>query len=491
MPRPIPPLESLVLYLLRRRQGWLLEDLATADGSSVQDLSTREVGRRDLDRARLAELAAPLGYDAAEVDRLLDQLAWLYDESAAAPPPASPVDPTPEERRQIAEVVARFGRPVLELLEENLVGRLRRLRAEQARREAEVQAAELLRRPAEDRRPWVEQNPDLQTWALAERLAHASEDAASDHADRALELARLACRVAELAPGSPAWQARLQGYCGAFRANALRVRNDMQEAGADFTAALHLWAEGAPADPGLLAAWRVLDLEVSLRRDQRRFSEALERADQALAAAPPELAGRILAKKAVVYEHMGEPARAIEVLHRAAPLIDGRREPRLVCVLRFNLIANLCHLDRFSEAEALLPEVELLAVQGRRELDLLRVKWLRGRIAAGRGRDAEARAAFEQARGELAARAMAYDCALVTLELAALDLEQGRPARVRRLAGEMAWIFNTQGIHREALAALDLFCHAAAQEEANAELARKIVRYLYRSRHDPNRPFEP
>jgi hypothetical protein len=187
---------------------------------------------------------------------------------------------------------------------------------------------------------------------------------------------------------------------------------------------------------------------------------------------------------------MGEAESAIEALRQAAPLVDGRRDPRLLFALRFNLIANLCRLKRHAEAQELLPEIQELAVALRKELDLVRVVWLRGKIAAGLGCDGEARAAFEQVRRDFTARGMAYDCALVSLELAALLLEQGHAREVRVLAGEMLWIFQAQRVHREALAALQVFCDAARQEEASAELARRVVLFLQRAQHDPGLRFE-
>ncbi len=39
----------------------------------------------------------------------------------------------------------------------------------------------------------------------------------------------------------------------------------------------------------------------------------------------------------------------------------------------------------------------------------------------------------------------------------------------------MAWIFEAKGIHREALAALTLFCEAARQEAATVALARQTI----------------
>jgi hypothetical protein len=57
------------------------------------------------------------------------------------------------------------------------------------------------------------------------------------------------------------------------------------------------------------------------------------------------------------------------------------------------------------------------------------------------------------------------------LELAVLWLETGRTTEVKELAMAMAWIFKSKGIHREALAALQLFREAAERGAATTELA--------------------
>ncbi len=302
-------------------------------------------------------------------------------------------------------------------------------------------------------------------------------------------LAELACRIAELSPGSDLWRSRLSGYCLAFLANARRVGNDMRGAGEAFARAWDLWEKGAAADPGVLAEWRVLSLAGSLRRDERRFAEAIEVLDRALGLAPREAAGRILLKKAFTLEVMGETEHAIEVSQEAVPLIQGRRDPRLLWILRFNLAGSLCESGRCTEAERMLPEIRETAVSLCKELDLLRVLWLEGKIAAGLGRMREARSAFEQVRKELIAHAMPYDFALASLDLAVLDLEEGCAGGIRTLAAQMTWIFKDQGIHREALAALDLFCRAAKQEAATIELARRVAGYLRKAQHDPELRF--
>ncbi len=488
MPRPAPPPLSLVLATLRKSRGWTGRDLAAASGTSAKMISLYERGARKLSRERLETLVGAMGFDGAAIDLFLLSVNWNVE--ATQTTPRSPVDPTPDDLRWVRQLAARLGVRAMDATEGHMLGRLRAHRARRDRRKAAGLWERLANATPAQRRLLVESSQEFQLWALAERLCHESEEAASDRADRALELARLAHRVAELTPGGEPWRSRLKGYALGFVANARRVGCDLAGAEETFASAWKLWKSGAGAGPGLLAEWRLLDREASLCRAQRHFAEALNRLDGALIAAPRMSAGRILMNKAVTLEQMGDAERAIEALREAAPLVDEHREPRLLCVLRFNLIVNLCHLGRYAEAEALLPEVQELAVALRKELDLVRVVWLKGKIAAGLGRGEDARTSFEQVRRDFTAREMAYDCALVTLELAALLLEQGRTRQVRSLAEEMLWIFRTQGVHREALAALQVFCDAAYREVASAELARQVVLFLHRAQHDPQLRFE-
>ena len=123
------------------------------------------------------------------------------------------------------------------------------------------------------------------------------------------------------------------------------------------------------------------------------------------------------------------------------------------------------------------------------EIRLLRGIWLEGRIAAGEGRSEEARSWLERARRGFAARGMSYDVALALLEEAALLLEEGKTAEARTLAGKLTEVFNGKGVQREALAALRLFHEAAEREEATAELARRVLSFLFRARYDQGLRF--
>ncbi|HVT61217.1 MAG TPA: helix-turn-helix transcriptional regulator [Thermoanaerobaculia bacterium] len=487
MPRPAPPLLSATLTALRNARGWTGRDLAAAAGVSPRNTSRYERDREP-SRARLESFAAAMGYGPQAIDWVLLALAGAR---APAAPPSSPVDPSAAEERRRQQVAARFGLMVQEVMAKSLLQLARARHARRERRRAGGLWARLTGCTGPERRLLVEKAREFQTWPLAERLCHESERAAPDSADKALELARLALRVAELAPGGEAWRSRLQGYCLAFVANALRVGNDLPAAEQTLARAWQLWRAGAAGDPGVLAEWRLLDLEASLRRGQRLFAQALECLDRALAAAPPGAAGRILLKRAFTLAEMGEAERAIEVLAEAAALLDRRREPRLVFGLKFNLAACLCQLGQFARAEILLPEVRELALALRLRLDLARVVWLEAKVAAGLGRSDEAVAAFEAVRREFLKRELPYDFALASLELAVFHLDRRRPAQVRRLAAEMHSIFEAQKVPLEALRALRIFCAAAGRDAASVQLARRLLQYLERARHDPELRFEP
>jgi tetratricopeptide (TPR) repeat protein len=487
MPRNYPPLLGLALTCVREALGWSQKELAAANGISPSTLSEYASGALELTAERLEELIAPMK---AGADRAADGIAAASLVHPVPPAPATPVDPTPEEHRVIARATARVIRRVGDGFKARLIADIRRKHAAADREEAEALWRRLAPLQAPERRRLVENDAAFHIWALAVRLCTESEAMAPGCAVEALELADLARLVARLAVVPEPWRPCLEGYTVVFVANAHRVGGRLNTADAAFNEALALGKKGASGESGLLDAGRLLDLEASLRRDQRRFSEALALHTRALSLTSQEESGYILLNQAVTFEQSGDYEQAITTLAKAAPRVDGTREPRLLCVLRFNLAVNLCYLDRPEEAERLLPEVRTLARTLNKESDRFRFRWLEGKVAAGLGRPKEAIPALEQVRQWFAAKDNSYDTALVTLELAALYLQAGHTAKVKELVREMAPIFEEQKVHREALAALTLFRDAALQEKATAALARSLVRYLTEARHDPERRFE-
>src|SRR6266545_2507993 len=95
-----------------------------------------------------------------------------------------------------------------------------------------------------------------------------------------------------------------------------------------------------------------------------------------------------------------------------------------------------------------------------------------------------------EARRGCIGQGIGYDAAMVSLDLAILYLKEGRMADVQRVAEEMLPIFQAQDVHREALAALQLFQEAARQQELTIERALEVAAYLWKARTEPGLRFE-
>jgi len=201
--------------------------------------------------------------------------------------------------------------------------------------------------------------------------------------------------------------------------------------------------------------------------------------------APKASEGRIVLNQASTLEQMGQTERAIESLQRASQLIGRESEPRLAWVLSFNLATCLCALGRHAEASLLLPEVKELAREPGRQLDRVRILWLEGKIASGLGKLREALISLAQVRRLFFELKIPYDYALVTLELAALLLQTGHVSQLRRLAGEVLWIFDAEGVPAEALRALTIFRAAVERDRASLRLSRRLLTLLERARKAP------
>lgn len=490
MAKRIPPATGAVLRFYRFSRSVSEEDFARRAGVTPLTVRRWESGETLLSPEQLIELLddhLAVAPEAVHMALLAHRLATGSDE------PEGPGVLSGAERRLIGRAAAAGGRAATETARRELG--LERLRQRAARHTAWAEEAwdQIKTLPA------TLQDAALQalrggerSWALAVRLCHASTASAAHRAALALRLARLAVRLAEAAPGAKRWRLLLLGFCELFRANALRVGGHLTAAREAFARADKLWDEGKGGDPaGLLDATRRLDLKASLLQFDGRTAEARALLEEALQSArTSQMRGRLLIQKAVSLEISGEYEASIETLHQAEPLIDVQLEPRLEWVLQFNRGVGYCHLGRYEDAESLLPVIETLVADLGTELDSIRTLWLRGRNRAGLGRKEEAMAALAEVRRYFLAGEIAYDFALVSLELATLSLEQGLTRLVKEMAEEMVWIFTGEKVHKEALAALALFRHAAQEEEVEAEWVRCLVQYLYRAKHNPNLRFE-
>ena len=478
--RPPPPPLNVTLTCLRVIQGWGQDDLSQAAGIPANLISDYERGRKNLSRDRLEMLATAMGLPSSAIDGVLDFLETLRHSAIHRLG-----DP---ETQRIHSLAADWGRHTAAGLREMLGAVSRESQSLLARQRAVSVWGSLRQFSPDRRRLLVEDTADFHTWALCERICAESIQAAADNADRALDLARLALLVAERMPGDEAWRSRVQGYAWAHVANARRVRGDLPGADQAFVQARKLWDAGAPSPLGFLDGVQMLSLEASLRIEQLRLPEALALLDQALAAHPREdMQDRLLVNKAGALELLGQYEAAITTLRQMSRSLA---DPRLNWLRRFTWMANLCHLDRYGEADALLPELRGLTAHLGNGLDKVRVRWLEGRIAAGLGRRREAIEALSWVRQEFASQGIAYDTAQANLELSVLYLEEGRTGAVKTLVRQMAPIFQAQGVHREALAALRLFRDTAEREALTVDLARRLAAYFQRARYNPELRFE-
>lgn len=353
---------------------------------------------------------------------------------------------------------------------------------------------ELMRHPVSRQRALIQRTWRFKNYVFGEYLLEQSQQQVLDDPGRAEDLADLALRVAEQLEGShygPALVADLKARSWAHIGNARRVASDLRSADDAFAESQRWFTQGT--DDVLLQA-RLAALTGSLRREQRRFEEAHELLDRALEiyreAGEDHWVGRTLISKAKAFSEAGEPEKSIPVLEQAISCIDVEREPRLLLCAKHGLMGSLADGSRFKEAEKLLPEIKGLAVASGSETDLLRVLWSAGRISQGLGRSKEAEQAFVEIRDAFVERGIAYDAALVSLDLASLYAEEGRTGEMKELAEEMLPVFRSRDVHREATAALLVFHRAAKAESATLQLVREIAGYLREARKNPELQYE-
>jgi tetratricopeptide (TPR) repeat protein len=483
MARKIPLLLGLALTGLLKAHGWTAKELAAKAGVSQSAMSSYEAG--DLTRERLDELAALMNLGPEEVERAVFAASLLLP----PPPPRTPVDPTAEEWRVIQRAAAMAGRDVYDRVRDDLLREAREEEEALALREGEELYERLKPYSGAARRDLIEGAPDYQHWGLAVHLCRRSEKAAADKPPVALELAELAVFVARHVPDVEGWRDRLAGWCTAFLGNAQKAANDVPRAADTFAEALRLWDKGKD-EAGLLSEAYLLDMEASLRRAQGLFPKALELHDRARKLARPEEIGIILLNKGFTVQEQGDPGAALEIFKEAAEFIDGERQPRLRCVLRYNQAECLRLLDRAEEAAQIIKEVQSLAELLRNDVDLIKTVWLRANIDAGLGHRQEALTALEQVRRDFEGRMLPYDYALASLDVAQLYREEGRFAEIQPLAKEILKIFQAQKVHREALAAVILFQEAAQRGKVTADFVRRLQAFLSKARNDAKLKFK-
>lgn len=360
--------------------------------------------------------------------------------------------------------------------------------------EAPVLLGELLLLGEGERHDWIVNHPRFQSWALADLLLDRSRDESYQDPKRGERLARLALVViVHLDPlrDDPRLIADLDARGHAYLANALRMGADLDRADLAMQTAEERLAHGTrdPVEEG-----RLLDLKASLRKDQRRFKEAARLLKRAIrlyrAAGEAHRAGRALITQAVLYRAAGHPEKAIEVLRRGVTYLETTREPRTQLCARHTLAFALADLGRYMDAQQVFRDSQGLYDRFPDRWTQQRRVWLEGRILRGLGQFDAAEARLVEARRGFLEQDIAYDAALVSLDLAAVYALQGRVEDQRRLARELMPFLAAHGVHREAQAALSYFQQAAESERASPQVVEGLLNFLSQARLDPGLRFE-
>src|SRR5215218_565504 len=231
-------------------------------------------------------------------------------------------------------------------------------------REAPELAVRLEGTPDERRDDLIDDDESLHTSGLCQLLLNRSLAAVRRDPEEAFDLADRAVRLtAHLGPTyDPQWVLGLRARALAIRANARRVLAELRGADADIRKAWTCLSRSAMEGSRVEA--EILDLESSLRRDQRRFEEARRKADGALDLYRENQdahgVGKVFLQKAKILEESNDLSGAIELLRRPLDWIDPEREPQLYASARYNLLCGLIHAGRHPEANELLSEVREL-----------------------------------------------------------------------------------------------------------------------------------
>lgn len=394
-------------------------------------------------------------------------------------------------QRERATAPADYDR-AFQLLPSVIANQVPRLEREQ--RGAARDLEELLALSREERVRKVERARNrFRSPALVRLLVAESRKQVQADAGEAFHLAQLGRLVAHCNPQMPG-AFDLIALTTAHMANASRMLGDTLQAEEHFGHARYVITHHGVTDPEILA--RVDKLEGSLRMDQRQFLEAEELLARAAmlykVSGDPVEAARVLVTLGGLYFFQGDRTRAIETTTAALKGMQAGREPRLYLCARYNLARYMTEDGQYDEAADILSLDEELYRDYPEPWTQLRLTWLRGKIAAGRGESDTAEKIFLAARDGFLAAGHGYDAAMVAIEdLTLLYLREGRTADVKRLAEEILPIFQSQDVHREALAALRLFQEAARQEQLTVQRVQEYVRYLRDARTDPSIPFRP
>lgn len=365
-------------------------------------------------------------------------------------------------------------------------------RVDHAHRESEEAAtllADLLREPGARRRQRIRSEPRLWLLKLCDRLENASREAGAEDPASAVELAQLAVDVGERLDVQRYSEALVQdarAQAWAHLGNAWRIASHFGKAEEALARAEELHRR---FEIDLATEAEILGFRASLRNAQGRLQEAALLLDRAVLLyreiGDRHREGRALILKGTVLGDGGACHEAVHHLREGLARIDPEPEPRLLLAARHNLVLFLSDAGRQTEALAALEQSRRLYLRLGNRKDLMRLRWLEGRIALGLGRLAEAERALGLALEGLPGHGMELDAALVAFDLARVYARRGDCAGVKRIATEIVPVFQSCHVQPEALAALARLRDAAEAGRITGGLLDHLSSCLRLARRNP------
>lgn len=170
---------------------------------------------------------------------------------------------------------------------------------------------------------------------------------------------------------------------------------------------------------------------------------------------------------------------AIRLNAEGFSLIQKERDPQLLVTATHNLLLFLVEDGRFPEATKILFK-NRPAVHRTGRINVLRLRWIEGRISYGQGKLASAEEAFREVKAGFTGQDLEFSRALIGLDLAMTLMRLGRIEEAEREVLDSAEVFHALEIHREILGCVILLEEAFRVKEASIELLEGTVRYIRR-----------
>jgi len=338
--------------------------------------------------------------------------------------------------------------------------------------------AKLDRLPLNARIGRVTDDPRYHQWGLAQRLLGASKELWCSDPNRAHEHGTVAVAVAELLDPTtyhPLWVADLRAKAHAYLGNTHRIRAEFPEAEREFLAAEgHVWRGTGSGH----ARTTVFSLKASLHIDQHRFVEASLLLESVLAfyerAEDPAAIGRTCLKLARVEEAREEFGAAARLCLRALSYLDHHDHRRLWVLAQQNAVEYTIAAGDARQGRALFDD---LPSPVDRSMELRRL-WIEGNLFRAEGEPGAARVAYGAARAGFAEDGQHYLAALVSLEEAALALDEGESLTALEAAQEASILLVRGAARQEAIAVLRVLLDSLERGMADRALVLTLARRI-------------